>query len=525
MSSHVRTLSSQNGAESLLRTLIACGVEVCFANPGTSEMQFVAALDRVEGMRPVLGLAETVVTGAADGYGRMTGRPACTLLHLGPGLANGLANLHNARRAGTPIVNIVGNHASSHLQYDTPLTSDVVGVARPVSAWIHSSARAADVGADAARAVRAATEAPGQIATLVLPADAAWDPADAIAPALPAILTPQANADAVRSIADRLRNGAKAGILMRGPALQDRGLEAAGRIAAKAGARLICDTFAPRIQRGAGRVIVERMPYFGEEALAFLGGLDLLILVGAAPPVSFFAYPGRPSWLTPEGCALATLSHPHEDGPGALEALCAALEAEGESVARAERRRVQVEHTSPLTAESIMTVVAKHLPDQAIIADESVSSGFPYYHLTATAAPHDYLNLTGGAIGSMLSVAIGAAVACPDRKVIVLQGDGSAMYNVQALWTHAREQLDIVTIIYANRAYSILAKELIRVGASEQGRRAHALMDIGRPDLDWVRLANGQGVEAIRVDTTADFESAFQSAMAGRGPKLIEAVI
>jgi len=302
-----------NGAESLLRTLVGSGVEVCFGNPGTSEMHFVAALDRVEGMRVVLGLFEGAVTGMADGYGRMAEKPAATLLHLGPGLANGLANLHNARRAATPIVNIVGDHATYHAQYDAPLASDVHGFARPVSGWVHSSASAKTVAADGARAVQAALQYPGQIATLILPADTAWLEADRPAPALPKPTPAVVSGAAIDQAAAALGSGRKTMMLIRGAALKERGLNAAGRVAAATGARIACDTFAPRCQRGAGRVQVERIPYFAEQIVEFMNGTEQLILVGAKPPVSFFAYPDKPSWCTPEGCRILYLAHAHED--------------------------------------------------------------------------------------------------------------------------------------------------------------------------------------------------------------------
>src|ERR1700761_7894752 len=319
-----------NGAESLVRTLVGAGVEVCFSNPGTSEMHFVAALDRVDGMRAVLALFEGVVTGAADGYGRMAEKPACTLLHLGPGLANGLANLHNARRAQTPIVNIVGDHATYHAQYDAPLASDVQGFARPVSAWIHSSASARTVASDAAMAVQAALQYPGQIATLILPADAAWLEADRAAPALPRPSPAAVSTEAIDQAAAALGSGRKTMILIRGAALKERGLHAAGRVAAATGARIVCDTFAPRCQRGAGRVRVERIPYFAEQIVEFMSGTEQLILVGAKPPVSFFAYPNKPSWCTPEACRILHLAHAHEDGTAALEALAGAVKAKAQ---------------------------------------------------------------------------------------------------------------------------------------------------------------------------------------------------
>jgi len=513
-----------NGAESLLRSLIASGVDVCFGNPGTSEMHFVAALDQVQGMRPILGLFEGVVTGAADGYGRMAGKPASTLLHLGPGLANGLANLHNARRASSPIVNIVGDHASSHAIYEAPLTSDIKGFARPVSSWIHSSASALTVGADAARAVQASMEGPGQIATLILPADTAWGKAEAVAAPLPRPVPARVSDATIEHIARLVRSGVKTAFLLRGDALKERGLRAAGQVAAKTGARLLCDTFAPRLQRGAGRVPVERLPYFAEQVVDFLAGTQLIVLVGAQPPVSFFAYPDKPSWLTPQGCQLAYLAHPHEDGTGALEALADTLGAQQSIAVTSALNPVDYSVGDALTPESIMRSVARHLPEQAIVTEES-GMAMAYYSLAESAAPHDFLTLSGGAIGSMMAVSIGAGVACPDRKVVNLLGDGSAMYTVQSLWTLAREKIDAVTVIYANRGYKILNNELKRVGASTDGARAASMFDLENPSLDWVALAKGMGVEAVRVESGQGFDAAFAAAMKRKGPMLIEAVL
>ncbi|MDE1179374.1 acetolactate synthase large subunit [Paraburkholderia sp.] len=514
-----------NGAESLLKSLVASDVDVCFGNPGTSEMHFVAALDAVKTMRPVLGLQENVVTGAADGYARMAGKPAATLLHLGPGLANGLSNLHNARRASSPIVNIVGDHASSHARYDAPLASDIAGFARPVSDWVHTSTSARSVGADAARAVQAARSAPGYISTLILPADTAWDTADEVAAALP--VQPRAHAadSAIDRVAGALRRNRKTVLLVRGDALLGEALIAAGKIAAKTGARLICDTFAPRVERGVGRVQVERLPYFGEHAAAFLAGTEQLILVGARPPVSFFAYPDKPSWLTPDGCEITVLTHPHEDGPAALSALVDALDARGADARINPRDAVMLTLDDPLDAKNIARIVAMHLPANAIVADEGISSTLPHYDVLNNAAAHDFLNLTGGAIGSMMAVSTGAAIARPDRKVVTLVGDGSAMYTVQSLWTQARENLDIVTVVFANRGYKVLNNELIRVGAESNGPAAKAMLDLGTPALDWRSIGQGLGVATTRATSLRAFDDAFASSMAQRGPRLIEAVL
>lgn len=513
-----------NGAESLVRTLVASGVDVCFTNPGTSEMHFVAALDKVEGMRAILCLFEGAVTGATDGYGRMAEKPACSLLHLGPGLANGLANLHNARRAATPILNIVGDHANSHAQYDAPLASDIMGFARPVSAWVESSRYATTVGADGARAVAAAMEPPGQIATLILPADTAWLDAERPAPPLSRPGPAQVDGHAIDQIAAALRNGKKTAMLIRGAALKEYGLEQAGRIAAKTGVRLICDTFTPRIQRGAGRVMVERIPYFAEQAVEHLRGIDQLILVGAKPPVSFFAYPGKPSWMSPEDCRMLTLSHPHEDGPAALAALAEAVGAPREPAHRAGLKRPGVPKGA-LDAAIIGQLVAAYLPENAIVSDEAATASASLLMATATAAPHDHLGLTGGAIGQGMPVGTGAAVACPDRKVVCLNGDGGAMYTLQCLWTQARENLDVTTVIYANRSYAILNIELMRVGAENPGPKALSMLDLHNPTLDWVKLAEGLGVAASRAETAEAFADQFADAMKTRGPRLIEAVI
>jgi acetolactate synthase-1/2/3 large subunit len=513
-----------NGAQSLVQTLVNCGVDVCFGNPGTSEMHFVAGLDSAPGMRAVLCLFEGVVTGAADGYGRIAGKPAATLLHLGPGLANGLANLHNARRASTPIVNIVGDHATYHLQYDALLTSDIVGFARPVSSWILESKNAQSVASDAARAVQAARSAPGGIATLILPADTAWNEADRPADRLPDIGPAPVGSRAIDDIAKLLGNGRKTAIMLRGSALHGAGLEAAGRVQAKSGARLLCDTFAPHSEVGAGRVPVERIPYFAEQIVEFLKGIEQIVLVGTKPPVSFFAYPGKPSWCAPEGCRFTYLAQPHEDGAAALAALADAIGAPAQAAARVPLKLPELPK-GLFNSVSIAQAIAALTPEHAIFAEEAATSGLPLLNILSTARPHTHLPLTGGSIGSGLPLAIGAAIAAPDRKVICPHGDGGAAYTVQALWTMAREKLDVTTVIYANRSYAILNIELMRVGAIGAGPKALSMLDLHNPEMNWVKIAEGFGVEASRATTCEEFAAQYGSAMAGRGPRLIEVMI
>ena len=513
-----------NGAQSLVGTLVNCGVEVCFANPGTSELHFVAALDSIPGIRPVLCLFEGVATGAADGYGRIAGRPAATLLHLGPGLANGLANLHNAQRAATPIVNIVGDHATYHVRFDSPLTTDIVGLARPVSTWLCESKSAKTLAGDAARAVQAARAAPGGIATLIVPADAAWDRADQSAQALPENPMGQVSSAAIDAVAARLGSTTKGALLLRGRALRGAGIEAAGRIREKTGARLLCDTFAARTELGAGSVPLQRIPYFPEQMLEFLQGLELLVLVGAEPPVSFFAYPGAASRWLPEDCECHYLARPHEDGVAALEALADALQAPAHAQTRTPLRLPGLP-SGALNAMSACQIMAELTPDNAIIADDAVTARFPLLKAFAQARPHTHLSLTGGAIGQGLPVAVGAAVAAPDRKIVCAHGDGAAAYTMQALWSMARERLNVTTVIFANRSYAILGIELQRLQAGSLGPKAMSMLDLGNPELRWVEIAQGFGVEAHRATTCAQLSEQYSSAIKSDRPQLIEVVL
>jgi len=510
-----------NGAESLVRTLLACEVDTCFANPGTSEMHFVAALDRVPGMRCVLGLFEGVVTAAADGYGRMQDRPAATLLHCGPGLANGLANLHNARRAHTPIVNLVGDQATYHRPLDPPLTADTEGFARPVSTWVRTATEAASVGSDAAEAVRAAQEAPGGTATLILPSDTCWDEGGAVAARLPVPPAPKAAPSQIEDAARAVRQGG-AVLLLAGRALREAPLHMAHNIAAATGARLMAEQSNARIERGRGRVPVERIPYSVDEALAALAGTKHLILVGSSPPASFFAYPGKPGRMWPPDCQLHVLARPEQDGPDALARLADTLGA-GEAPIP-EVKPPPGPARGAVTSEAVAQTVAALLPENAIIVDESISFGRAFYPGTAGAPPHDWLQLTGGAIGCGLPLATGAAVGAPGRRVVTLQADGSALYTVQALWTQAREQLDVTTVILSNRKYAILLAEYRGVGANP-GPTALSMLDIGNPDLDWIAIAAGMGVEAARADTMETFADLFAQANDRPGPFLIELVI
>ncbi|WP_331314398.1 acetolactate synthase large subunit [Methylobacterium mesophilicum] len=503
-----------NGAESLVRTLVEGGVEVCFTNPGTSEMHFVAALDRVEGMRCVLFLFEGGATGAADGYARMADKPASTLLHLGPGLANGLANLHNAKKARTPVVNIVGEHATYHREYNAPLTSDIEGLARPMSSWVRTGMSATEIGSDGAAAIAAARTAPGQVATLILPANTAWDPGAGPAPVPPMV------AAAVTA----LRSGEPVLLHLGDRAVRGEGRVLADRIARKTGARLMAMTSNARIDRGAGTVPIERLPYPIDQGIAALKDFRHIILIGATPPVGFFAYPGKPSLLAPEGSTTISLATPEEDQIDALERLAEAVAAPAaEPVAVGPRPKLPT--SGPLDQDTIGQVLGALIPEGAVICDESITTGRNFFALTRDAAPHTWLQLSGGSIGLGIPMATGAAVACPDRKVINLQADGSGLYTVQALWTQAREHLDVVTLVWSNRSYAILRAELTNVGALNPGPKALGMLSLDDPAVDWVSLARGFGVAGRRVETLPDFIEAFQHGLANKGPHLIEVAL
>jgi acetolactate synthase I/II/III large subunit len=485
-------------------------------------MHIVAALDRVPEMHCVLGLFEGVVTGAADGYARMTEKPACTLLHLGPGFANGVANLHNASRAQVPMVNLVGQHPAYHLRYDAPLTSDIEAIARPYSKWLRTSATSREVGRDAAKAIVAARTAPGQIATLIVPADVAWTEGGIVAeiPAIPRAASP--SSESVNHAAAMLRSGLPAALLLTGNALYGDGLQGAGRIAAATGAKLLAPYPVVRVQRGAGFPAVQRIPYMPGQAVEFLKDIRNLILIGAAAPVSYFAYAGKSSVLTSPECEIHTLAKPGEDYVGALEALDSTLSVQNKKSSIAETVERPSQPTGEITLQGLAGAVGALLPENTIVVDEAMTSGRGMMAATTGSPSHDWLGNTGGSIGIALSLAVGAAVACPDRPVLCLTADGSGMYTVQGLWTMAREGLRVTTVVFANRSYAVLQREFSALGVGAPGSRAAALFDIDHPTLDWVHLAKGMGVPANRVTTLDEFAKALKEGFESGGPSLIE---
>jgi acetolactate synthase I/II/III large subunit len=518
-----------NGAETLVATLANEGVDICFANPGTSEMHFLAALENPS-LRSVLVLFEGVATGAADGWYRMSGRPASTLLHLGPGLANGLANLHNARRAGSGIVNIIGEHATAHLKYDPPLMSDVEGLARPISHWVRRSSSACALAGDTSEAIKQASSKPGRIATLILPGETSWGEAGEHSKPqatkdCPCFTHPQAPDMArIEQVAGILRRGEPTLIACGGQATRGRSVELLGRIAAHTGCRVATQFFTSRIERGAGRAPLERIPYFVPRALEFLGGFKNIITVETGEPIAFFSYPGSPSRLKPADCAVHPLVLADEDSVAGLEMLIDVLGAQNTKAVLQQRSDFGIPH-GKLDPTSIARALTAALPENAILVDESLTTGRETLGLTAGARPHDVLQNMGGSIGFGTPVATGAALACPDRRVFCMVGDGSAMYTIQSLWTQARESLNVTTIIFANNSYQILKNEFANMGFGKPGPRASAMIDIDKPRIDWLAMGKSMGCPSVRVDNAGDFYQSMVRSAEEPGPMLIEVAL
>jgi acetolactate synthase-1/2/3 large subunit len=512
-----------NGAHALLETLMESGIEVCFANPGTSEMHLVTAIGKTEKVRPVLCLFEGVVSGAADGYARISGKPAITLLHLGPGYANSMANLHNAKRANSAIVNIVGDHAVWHRQHDAPLTSDVEAHVKIHSQWFKTTTSAEDLSLAGAEAVAASLSGAGKIASLIVPANHAWEASSkSFDRMLPVPLS--TICDERLEVAKRLlKNGKRTGLLLGGSALQEQCLGYAGRIASATGATILSETFPARLQRGEGRVPVNRVPYFAEQAIEFLDEYEQLILIGAPAPVAFFAYPGVRSTLYSDDCLIEEFAGRDDDIEGALKSLSERFP--NNSAPALQEYKIPDVANQSLTPATIGAVVCRHIKEESIVVDEAISSGLELYAQTIGAKKHDWLAVTGGSIGYGLPVALGAGIADSDRKIIALQADGSAMYTLQALWSMSREEIDVVIVLLNNSSYNILNVELFRTRSGEPNAKTLSMLDLSDPVIDWVKIAQSMKVEAYKVTQLEEFDDKFSMAMDKPGPCLIEVIM
>lgn len=516
-----------NGAELLVKTAAEMGVDMCFANAGTTEMPVVEALDEIKRVRSVLGLFEGVCTGAADGYGRMADKPAMVLLHLGPGLANGLANLHNARRAHTPLLNVIGQHASWHLPADPLLAMDIEALAGTVSGWQRTNKRMEAIPLDTADAVYAALQ--GNVSTLIVPHD------HQIGEVPEGVMeksggSPQyLDEDSIESAASLLhKGGSKAAVILGGHAARRRGLLAMARVSAATGCRLFVETFPARVERGAGLPLLERIPYFPDQAVSTLSSYETVVFAGAREPVAFFGYPGQSSYFLSEQQARFHIKASPRKMEDALEALADNLGSlqkssnSSEKLARLERPQLPQGRLTPQKASAVLAALQ---PEGAIVVEEAITSAGDYFQLSTSIPPHTYLALTGGAIGQGVPCALGAALACPDRPVINLQADGSAMYTVQALWSQAREGANVKTLICSNRSYAILRLELARAGRESPEGHSLSLTDLSNPALNWVELSRGLGVPAKRVDKAEDLARVLSGALAEPGPYLIEMIL
>ena len=514
-----------NSADALLKTLIANGLEVVFANPGTSEMHLVAAIDHHPEIRPVLGLFEGVVSGAADGYARMSGKAAANLLHLGPGLGNAFANIHNAKKARTPMLNIVGDHATYHLKYDAPLTSDLDGLAKASSDWVGRSKSPDDLSDLGAKAWQAAHTYPGQIATMLVPADSAWGETEKLCKELVSEGPLDIDNSLLTDAYNVLSSEKNTMLFIGGDCLDEESVTLAGKIATKTGCRLATDTFVIRHRRGTGLTKVEPIPYFAEMAEEHLRGVESIVFIGTKPPVSFFAYPGKKSYLSPENAELIELATPYQDGKSALYQLSEMLKTDKIDKSLIPDGIIDVPTNGDLNASNLGPLFASLLPEDTVVCDEAATSGFFVTPHAWNSKPLDWLALTGGSIGQGLPLATGAAIAVPERPVICLHGDGGAMYTVQSLWTQAREGLNITNVIFSNKAYAILQVELERVGALETGDRAKSMFSLDNPEINWVSLSKSMGVPANRTTTVEQFSKAFSDGLNSEGPSLIEVII
>ncbi len=512
-----------NGAEALVKTFLRNGVDTVFANPGTSEMHFVAALDSHPEMHCVLCLFEGGTSGAADGYFRMKQDVAGTLLHLAPGFGNAFANVHNARKAGSGMVNVVGEHATHHLRYESPLKGDITGISQSVSHWTRVSPDAQSVAADGAEAIRVARSANGRIATLILPANTAWEPAAGPAASLPAMAPDRPGTADIEAAAVRLSQEGAALIIGRN-ALYGPLRRVAGQIASRTGCRLMSDTFVPRMAKGAGAARLTQLLYPIGPKIDQLAGTRSITLLGSQRPVAFFAYPDTPSVPEPPGCPVDTLCTPDMDVRWTLETLADAVGVTNDTPAQTFDLELPDIPGGELTLAKVGQAIVALMPENTILCNESVTSGMHVLPPMQTARPHEIIGGTGGAIGICLPLATGAAIACPDRKVIALSGDGSAMYTLQSLWTMAREALDITVVVFANRGYQILRNELENLGVDSYGRNAQAMFDVENPVLDWVSLARGHGVPAARAEHMEGFVKALTAGLESDGPSLIEVV-
>jgi len=509
-----------NGSECLVGTLINHGVDLLFTNPGTSEVGLLAEIGSSEQIRAVPVLFEGIAAGAADGYFRMTGRPAATMLHVGPGLANAWSALHNAAKARSGVVNIVGQLSEAHLELESPLKSDILALATSVSDVVRYPLSTARVGIDAKAAADAAKR--GKVATLVMANDVGWcDGAELATP-------PEAQDADTHGALDpaamtALKQGPRTLLLLGGLALDVGAQRDAAAIASATGCSVMIEWASARCERGGDLPSWARIPYPVDEAVRALVAYDTIVLCGATEPIAFFNYCNSPSRLAAPSTRVIDL---HPEGADERPALSAARRALASDPARpCHPPAARYTYGAPKSPDPVSAAIAAALPQDAIIVNEAITSASDLFAASAAAPRHTWLDNLGGSIGFALPVSIGAAIGAPDRRVITLCGDGSTMYSPQGLWTIAREELDITVLVFANQAYKILVSELVRTSDTNLDDQAVSLLQLNNPEIRWTELAHSLGVASTRVSSCDQLKSALMSAFGTKGPRLIEVAI
>lgn len=509
-----------NGSECLVGTLINHGVDLLFTNPGTSEVGLLAEIGTSEQIRAVPVLFEGIAAGAADGYFRMTGCPAATMLHVGPGLANAWSALHNAAKARSGVVNIVGQLSEAHLEYESPLKSDLLALATSVSDVVRYPLSSARVGIDAHAAADAAKR--GKVATLVMANDVGWsDGAELATP--PGAQNTDAHGALDPAAMTALKQGPRTLFLLGGLALDVGAQRDAAAIASATGCSVMIEWANARCERGGDLPSWARIPYPVDEAVRTLAAYDTIVLCGAAEPIAFFNYRNSPSRLAAPSARVIDL---HAEGADVRLALGAARRALASDPARpCHPPASRYTYGAPKSPDPVSAAIAAALPEDAIIVNEAITSASDLFAASAAAPRHTWLDNLGGSIGFALPAAIGAAIGAPGRRVIALCGDGSTMYSLQGLWTMARENLDITVLVFANRAYKILINELVQASDAHLNDRTFSLLQLDNPAIGWAKLSGSLGVDATRVHSFDQLKAALTLALDTQGPRLIEVVI
>ena len=520
-------MRKMNGAAAFFKSIVDNGIDTIFACPGTSEMQVVDEVG-YSNLRVVLCLFENSVTGMADGYARMLDKPALGMVHVTCGLTNALANMHNARIANSRMIIFGGGVHVAH-EVNEPVHSMLQRqpYVAQIAAQCVIEARSPDqLAAAATQALKASNDGAGKIVYVYGPNNAVWGESSFQGKLTSSAEQRQRVSTAtISSIADTLKAGKKTAFILDNLALREEGLEILGRIAEGAGGRLFREWLPSRIAMGAGRVRTETLPYGGAEGRELLSEFDQIVLVGAKIPVCPFSYENQPWVKIPENCNVHTLATADHDILAALEELATQLDLP-EKASNRYNRKPGEPPTGPLSGNSIVQSLSILMPADSIVLDEAMLENVMFPLLMDGAAPFDFMAACpGGAIGAGPPVACGAAIACPNRKVILLEGDFSLMQGNTALWSMAQHNLDICVINYNNEGSASLSTELARVRQGEAQPKSIELLRIRKPTIDYAAMAESMGVPASRAETAEEFHLQLTKAMSTKGPHFIDANI